>query len=168
MAFTPADLARRRSLRAVHLRALGQTYEQIAQALLPCPPHERAGGDRTCVERGGGCLPMYAHRRAAKAAVDRALEQEYAAGADTRDQLRRHQLAQIDLLLQGVMRDALGATDDRHPARLAAVRYLDQRAKIMGLYAPTRVVVTDELDAKIAELLEDLGAAGLGTPVPTE
>jgi hypothetical protein len=96
---------------------------------------------------------MYAHRASAKRAVDHALEQEYAAGQDTREQLRRHQLSQIDLLLQVTMAKAVGG--DWEAARVAT-RLLDRRARLLGLDAPARVTITTELDQAIEDLVGQL------------
>lgn len=147
----PANtLAALKQAHAVRLRAGGQSFQQVADAYLPCQAHRPTGAVRDCPDCVG---PMYAHRASAKRAVDKALEQEYAAGQDTREQLRRHQLAQIDLLLQAAMPKALGA--DWEAARVAT-RLLDRRARLLGLDAPARVTITSELDAAIEDLTAQL------------
>ena len=155
-----AALAARRQVRAVQLRSLGYSYDAIAQALLPCDLHARnadgtAGTGRADCDL---CAPMYANRSAAYKAVQRGLALEYAAGQETREQQRRHQLAQIDLLLQRSMRSAYAGDWE---AMRAATRLLDRRARLLGLDAPARIAVTTELDAQIealaAELLDEAG-----------
>lgn len=145
-------LAARKRVRAVQLRSMGRTFDQIAAAMLPCFTHRSTEGDPQCDE----CLPMYANRSSAKRAVDAALADEYAATADTREQMRRHQLAQIDLLLQRVMPEALGSGPGHLEAQRNALRALDRRAKLLGLDAPSRVQITSELDEQIEELMNQL------------
>lgn len=150
----PANaLAKLKQAHAVRLRAGGQSFQQVADAWLPCLDHRRDGADRSCPNCVG---PMYGHRASAKRAVDAALEQEYAAGQDTREQMRRHQLAQVDLLLQAAMPAALGK--DWEAARVAT-RLLDRRAKLLGLDAPARVTITTEVDQAIEDLVAQLAGA---------
>ena len=108
---------------------------------------------------------MYTNRSSAKKAVDRALAREYEAGANTREQLRRHQLAQIDLLLQRAMVEALGNRDGHLEAMRNATRLLDRRARLLGLDAPTRITMDSELDAQIAALVEQVAAGAVGPSV---
>ena len=75
------DRAARAEQQAVHLRALGRTFDQIAASALPCTPFHAAHPEPGCP----ACLPLYRDRSAAKRAVDRTLEREYAAGSDTRE-----------------------------------------------------------------------------------
>lgn len=139
-------LAARRQTRAVMLRSMGWTFDAIAQALLPCDVHRTDGGWDSCTN----CLPMYAHRSSAKRAVETALAQEYREGDETREQMRRHTLAQLDLLLTRMMPDALGG--DAAAGRVA-LRAIQQRAQLLGLNAPTRHVIQSELDAELEELM---------------
>lgn len=144
-------LAARKRIRAMQLRGLGWSYEAIAQALLPCDDH-KPDGRHGCQL----CLPMYANRSSAKRAVDKILADEYDAASDTREAMRRHQLSQIDLVLRRAMPEAMGNGDGHLEAQRNVVRLLDRRARLLGLDAPTRVAVTTELDAQIADLYEQL------------
>lgn len=163
-------LATRRQTHAVLLRSCGLTYQAIADSVLPCPTHTyhhlapTEWGKRSCK----ACRPMYANRSSAKRAVDAALEQEYAAGADTREQLRRAQLAQLDALLARTMVEALGFGDGHLEAGRNAVRYLDRRAKLLGLDAPARLAITSELDQQILELTERLAGNDEDVPVDAD
>lgn len=144
-------LAARRKNRALLLRSLGWTYDRIAASLLPCDLHAKGGG---AGEPGCDlCLPMYASRAGAQKAVTAALADEYAAGQETREQQRRHQLAQIDLLLSKSMPAAVGGDWE---ALRGATRLLDRRARLLGLDAPARIAVTTELDAQIEALADEL------------
>lgn len=146
--------------RAVQLRLLGFTYEQIAAKMLPCPPH-RPDGLVGC----GLCVPLYpSGKSAAKKAIDRALQRDYALNEAGRDQLRQQQLGQVDLLLQRAMREAMGDKPGRHEAMRNAIRLLDRRARLLGLDAPTRVQVTSELDAQIEEAFAALRDTAAPTP----
>lgn len=154
--------AQLRETRAVYMRAvLRYTYQQIADALFPCPDHESVGGLAGC----DLCEPMYSNRGTAMRAVDRALARDYDAGEAARTTLRSTQLATIEQLLRKAVQDALGkgAPQDRARAMLASVRLLERQAKLAGLDAPTRVTVTDELDEQIRQALEDLAS----TPAPS-
>jgi hypothetical protein len=145
------QLAARKRVRSMQLRSLGWSYEAIAGALLPCDDH-KPDGKHGCEL----CLPMYANRSSAKRAVDKILSDEYSANSDTREAMRRHQLAQIDLLLRRMMPEAMGNGEGHLEAQRNALRALDRRARLLGLDAPSRVTITSELDAQIAELYEQL------------
>jgi hypothetical protein len=149
------QIAARKRVRAMQLRSLGWSYEAIASALLPCDEH-KPDGRHGCL----ACVRMYAHRASAKRAVDRILADEYDAASDTREAMRRHQLAQIDLLLRRVMPEAMGSGDGHLEAQRNAVRLLDRRARLLGLDAPTRVAVTTELDMQISQLYDELVGNG--------
>lgn len=146
------DLAARKAVRAVKLRAMHKTYEEIAQSLLPCTPDHEPDGKPWCE----ACVPMYAARSSAKRAVDNQLALEYQAGSETREQQRRQQLAEIDLILARLIPQAIGHSDAQQEAARSVVRYLDRRAKLLGLDAPARVSITTELDAQIEQLATDL------------
>lgn len=148
------QIAARKRVRAMQLRALGWSYEAIASALLPCDDH-KPDGRHSCPY----CVRMYAHRASAKRAVDKILADEYEAASDTREAMRRHQLSQIDLLLRRAMPEAMGPGEGHLEAQRNVVRLLDRRARLLGLDAPTRVAVTTELDAQIAELYDQLVGA---------
>lgn len=143
-------LAVLREGRAVDLRLLGMTYEQVAASLLPCSSHRGTEGDPTC----SLCQVLYpGGASAARKAILRALDKAYALGQEGREQLRQQQLGQIDLLLRKAMRSAMGG--DWEAARVAT-RLLDRRARLLGLDAPSRVQVTTELDQEIEALLDQL------------
>jgi hypothetical protein len=156
------DLAARKAVHAVKLRAQHLTYDEIAQALLPCSPEHQPDGKPWC----DACVPMYGHRSSAKRAVDAQLAQEYAAGSETREQQRRQQLAEIDLILARLIPQAIGHSAEQQEAARSVVRYLDRRAKLLGLDAPARVQITTEMDAQIEALADQLLSMPGG--VPTE
>lgn len=151
------ERARQKADRAVHLRIAGRrTYQQIADALMPCPDHKGTNGVEDCP----ACERMYAGRSAAYKAVQRALTEDQKAGEETRQQARTEHLATLDVLIARSIRDAVGAgsATDRSRAVAAAAKVLDQRAKVLGLYAPTKVEVTTELDMAIADELAAMAA----------
>lgn len=157
-----AALARVRAGRAVMLRLLGQTFQQIADSPMPCVQHE-PDGRATC----RACLPrLYESRQSAYTAVQRELSARYGEGAEAREELRRHQLGQIDLLLATAMRAATNPGTKDNPnlgqwtAMLRATQLLDRRARLLGLDAPVRIVgqVTTEWEAEITALVEQITA----------
>jgi hypothetical protein len=150
-----AQLATLKEQRAVQLRLLRYSYEQIAASILACPDH-RPDGDRLCIDSGRDvhCVLLYpSGRSAARKAVERALARDYPQTGEGREQLRSEQLGQVDLLLQRTLRAAMSG--DWEAARVAT-RLLDRRAKLLGLDAPTRVQITSELDSRIEELMEQM------------
>lgn len=173
------NLAVRRRAYAVQLRSMRRTLQQIADAVLPCKEHDDRGGidPATCQAmhaaaraKGAGplvdCMPMYATREGARKAVEIGLTEQYPIAEKDREQVRRELLASADLTLSRVMRDVLGEKDPADRARAAAsvVRLLDRMAKLTGADAPTRLVVTDELDDELSAALADLA----GMPMPTD
>lgn len=154
--------AQLRETRAVYMRAvLRYTFQQIADALFPCPEHASVNGLAECP----ACEPMYGNRGTAKRAVDRAMARDYAAGEGARATLRSEQLATIDALLKRALGDALGkgSPADRARAMIAATRLLERQARLTGLDAPARLTVTDELDEEIRAAVALLAE----TPPPT-
>lgn len=140
-----------REARAVHLRSLGLTYEEIAATVLPCPDHAPTARPG-CPQ----CLPLYRDRSAAHKAVARALEREYDVTSEGARALKQQQLAQIALLLRTAMRAAIGGN---WVAMREARHLLDRRARLLGLDAPQRHVVTTELDAEIEAMMDQLAEA---------
>lgn len=174
-------LALRRRVYAVELRSMRRTYQQIADAVLPCPEHRDRGGitPAACRQQHEAhrlvdgpnaapidCTPMYANRKGAQRAVEQGLAEAYSITEADRDRLRREQLATIDLALQRLMRDTVGGGDaiDRARAANAVARLLERAAKLTGLDAPTRVTVTTELDDELSSALADLAETPLPTP----
>lgn len=148
-------LARRKQVRALNLKAIGYTYEAIAQSLLPCDDH-RPNGRQDCTY----CQPMYSDRSAARKAVLAGMQAEYAIGAETRSQYVAQQLLQIDMVLTRAMPEALDRSNpDRNEAARVAERFLRQRARLLGLEAPARIQITTELDETIRELVDQLEGA---------
>lgn len=156
-----------------------RTYQQIADATLPCDEHRPIGGidpeqcrlaHETARAVDGpdshpiDCMPMYANRGTARRAVLEGLAEGYQISESDRDDLRREWLATIDTATQRLMRDVLSPGDpiDRARAASAVVRLMDRAAKLTGLDAPTRVTVTDELDEDLSAAL----AALAETPLP--
>lgn len=178
-----AALAARRRAYAVQLRSMRRTFQQIADAVLPCPEHVAQGGidPRKCAELHElqrmaaddprtistvDCASMYANRKGAQRAVEQGLAEQYHLSEADRDELRREWLATIDTAVQRIMRDVVGGADagDRARAANALVRLADRAAKLTGLDAPTRITVTDELDEQIAGALAELAEL----PMPTD
>lgn len=163
--------AQARMLRAVTLRNLGQSYQQIADSLWACERHQ-PDGDETCAtgKARARCTRLYESRQAAWDAVQRELSERYAHGLEARDELRRHTLAQIDLLLSTALRRALDPGTKDHPNvqqpvfMLRATQLLAQRAKLEGLYAPIRVegTISGSWEQEIAALAEQIAAQSTG------
>lgn len=158
------DRGRLKADRVVHLRLAGRlSFQQIADSLMPCPEHQRRGGLESCPE----CERMYGGRAAAQKAYMRAIAVRDEEGRETREQARIEHLLTLDVLLRSQLVDATKPgvdPADRSRATTAALRAMDQRAKILGLYAPTKVEVTTELDAAIAQEL----AALAEMPIPAD
>lgn len=116
-----AKAAREREERALDLSALGYSYERIAREL------------------------DYAHRRSAKAAVDRALAR---IPVEAAKRLRAVELHTLDLaqrsLADKIVKGNLGAID-----RL--IRVMDHRAKLLGLYE-------SQADTGVVEVAAVLGS----------
>lgn len=116
-----AKAAREREERALDLVALRWSYERIAREL------------------------GYAHRRSAKAAVDRALAR---IPMEAAKHLRDIELHTLDLaqrsLADKILRGHLGSID-------SLLRIMHHRAKLLGLYEP-------QADSGIAEIAAVLGA----------
>lgn len=154
--------ARRKADRAVFLRtAARMTYAQIAEQLLPCPAHEPQGSPDCEL-----CERLYANAGTARRAIIKALEAERHESSEMRKAAKAEHLATIDVLLSKAITDARTSTRpaDRARAMTAAARLLDQKARLQGLYAPTQLQITDELDEQIRAELEALAE----TPLPDE
>jgi hypothetical protein len=112
--------------KALDLRIAGATFDQIAEKL------------------------EYADKSAAYRAVTRALVSTVKPAAD---ELRELEVARLDRLLLAVWPDALGG-DPRAVANV--LKIIDQRAKFLGLHAPTQVdvsatVTVDPADIEIVQ-----------------
>lgn len=129
----PKSLSEAREARAVTLRVAGLTLDQIAEAV------------------------GYSHKGTASKAITRALAKER---SESVDQLRQIHHARIEALLRAVMGPALNG--DLQAVETAR-RLLAESARLHGLNAPDRVVVSDaareELDALVTELETMLRAA---------
>jgi hypothetical protein len=161
------ELARRRQNHAADLRSLMFTFDQIADALLPCTAHARVGmppGEVGCPN----CLPMYADRSGARRAVEAVYADERQEGAEARAQAAAEHLRSLQVIVNEGMvtlrQDWRITGDTRWSAARTVIRALDQIARIRGLYAPTQVQITTELDEQIRAELELLG---LNDPVPS-
>lgn len=150
------QLARRKAQRALFLRTvLRYSMQRIADSTLPCPSHEPDGmaGCTMCV------TPMYASRGAASKVINKALSEEFPLDAAAKESMRREQLETLNVALARIMRDLLNgkvSPGDRARAANALERLLARQAKLTGLDAPARVVVTEDLDMQIDEALEAL------------
>jgi hypothetical protein len=150
---------------ALHLRALGWAYDQIAAAFIPCPYHRQllGMGVADCALCFG---PMYTNRSAARKAVMRALAEEHPDTAAERVAMRQEMTAQLDLAIRAAIRLAstIVESGQRIPdgmmeAQRNLVRLLERKAKLWGLDAPNRVVITNELDEQIEQAVEQLVAS---------
>lgn len=176
---TRHTIAERRRAYAVQLRSMRRTLQEIADAVLPCPEHQERGGiapdacramHDAARARGNGplvdCLPMYANREGARRAVEQGLTEQYPVSEHDRERIRQELVAASDLALKRVLRDVLAGADagDRARSAGAAVRLIDRIAKLTGADAPTRLVVTDELDDELAAALAELSELPLPDP----
>jgi hypothetical protein len=125
------EVAGRRS-QALELRAMGLTYEQIAERL------------------------KYSSRQAAHRDIHTALDNLVSAPAK---ELLAEELSRLERLLQGVWAEA--RKGDPHKVN-TVLRILDMRAKYLGLYAPDRVQAEIRIDdpkqvaANILEIADSL------------
>jgi hypothetical protein len=133
---TPAqrqDEAEVKALRAVELRLAGATFQRIAEAL------------------------GYADKSGAKKAYERALASLRDDLAPSIAQHRTEQLLRVETLLVGLWGKA---RDPNNPDQLRATdsirRLLERQAKLLGLDAPVKVQVSDEIDEQIEALLSQM------------
>lgn len=145
---------------ALHLRTMNLSYSEVAESWMPCPAHVRAGARADCALCYG---PLYANRGGAQKAVERALAEQHPDTAAERTAMKQTMTAQLDLAIAAAMRLAtvlLEAGQLIPPGMMEAqrnlVRLLDRKAKLWGLDAPNRVVITTELDEQIALAVEQL------------
>lgn len=154
-------LARQKVDRATYLRvAMRMTWAQVAESLLPCPAHQPSGAVECPL-----CIRLYASAGSACKAVSAHLRDEEALSAEQRDDARREQLATLDVVIRRQVAIATASSSDPSDssrAATAALRALDQRAKLLGLYAPTKIEVTDSLNREIEDALRELAE----TPLP--
>lgn len=151
-------LARQKVDRATYLRVVARmTWAQVAESLLPCPAHQPAGSGDCSL-----CIRLYASAGSACKAVSAHLREEEALSAELREDARREQLSALDAIIRKTMTDSVTGekAQDRARAATAALRALDQRAKLLGLYAPTKIEVTNELDQQIEEELRAIAELG--------
>lgn len=130
-----AAAAREREAKAVHLRILGYSFDRIASEL------------------------GYANRSAARKSVQRALD---AIPREAATELRQLELERLDMmqsrLAPALVKGHLGAID-------RALKIMDQRAKLAGLYteqhdtgvAEVKVVLAAFMRAAIADEVDDDG-----------
>lgn len=127
--------ARDRQRRAVELRLAGANYDVIARQL------------------------DYAGQSGARYAVQRGLE---LAIIEPAEEVLRQEVERLDRLMTGLWSRAVKgdvSAVDR------VLKIMDRRARYLGLDAPTRHVVTSELDESIDSLLAELATL---PPVPAE
>jgi hypothetical protein len=132
---------------ALQARLQGATYDAIAR-----------------IDYHGA--PLYANRQNAQKAVLAALSSQV---ADTVDQLRSVQAARYERLVRAMWAQALNLD----PMALTQLRrYMADYNRLMGLNAPTRIEVSDEIDREIALLASQLGDDGTyditGVPMDDE
>lgn len=150
-----AQLARRKLQRALFLRTVLQwSLQRIADSTLPCDVHVPDGRPDCdlCV------TPMYSSRGAVSKVITKALAEEFPLDAEAKEQAKREQLATIREAVRKMITDVLNGKDaaDRARASNALERLLGRQAKLLGLDAPARVVVTEELDMAIDQELAAL------------
>lgn len=121
---------REREKQALSMRRAGATYQQIADAL----------------EYGN---PSNAHR-----AVFRALDR---IPVEDAKELRTVECARLDALQAAHWRLAVGGNTKN--ARII-LQVMERRARLLGLDAPTKVELTDDMDAQIRALAAELGNDG--------
>jgi hypothetical protein len=121
--------------KAVTLRMAGATYDEIART-----------------EHNG--RPLYANRQNARVAVLRALEERHYEGID---QYRELQRARYERLVRTLYPRALGGDLD---AMGELRRMMADLNRLLGLNMPTKIEVTDSMDAEIAALAAQLGEDG--------
>lgn len=112
------DIANRRA-QALELRAMGLTYEQIAERL------------------------KYSSRQSAHRDIHTALDNLVSAPAK---ELLAEELSRLERLLQGVWADA--RKGDPHKVN-TVLRILDMRARYLGLYSPERIQAEVRIDDPI-------------------
>lgn len=135
-----ADEVLQRRNKALVLRQAGATWDEVA--------------------RGAG----YANRQNARQAVMKHLEEH---AVENVHQLRALEGARLDRLQRTLWTRALGGDLDAIDRTL---RIMDQRAKLLGLNAPTKIEITDEMDREIqqlAALMDDDGTWNI-TGIPEE
>jgi len=136
------DLAQRvqsteRTTRAIHLRAAGMTWEEVA----------RAAG--------------YNSPQAAYIAVRRALEAALEIQDEAAEVLRELEVMRLNTLQHALWDDALGG-DQRAVDQVR--KLIDQRCKLLGLYAPIKIDRgdTDAVNAEIENLVAQLNQMPTG------
>lgn len=157
---TRATTAQVKARYALHLRALALSFDAIAASTLPCPAHVRVGGRTDC----DVCLtPLYSGRSSAKKAVDRALAEQHPDTAAERTLMKQTMTEQLDMAIAAAMRLATVLLEPGQimpagmmEAQRNLVKLLDRKAKLWGLDAPNRVVITTELDEQIEQAVEQL------------
>ncbi|MDJ0342277.1 hypothetical protein QMK19_03625 [Streptomyces sp. H10-C2] len=130
-----AKTAERRT-QAVKMRTEGHTYTQIAQAL------------------------GYAGRNAAHMDIKRALEKHVVEEGIALEVWRELELGRLDAMQLAIWPEAMAGNTR---AIETCLKILDRRAKYLGLDTAIKleVLTVDALDAQIARLEAELGAAGL-------
>lgn len=124
-----------KALRAVELRLAGATFQRIADVL------------------------GYQDRSGAKRAYERALDVLKDDLAPTVAQHRTEQLLRLETLLTSVWGKAQQPSDPDHLKAIETARkLLERQARLLGLDAPLRVAVSDEVDAQIETLLAEMQA----------
>lgn len=124
------DAAMLKASRTLDLRMAGASFAQIATAL------------------------GYGDRSSARKAYLRALDADVSIKAEDRDAWRQEQAARCDRLILSLWQSA---TVDKDPKAHAAIsRHMDRQAKLLGLDAPTRLIVDDALTAEIESLLDQM------------
>lgn len=114
-----------RRMKAVRLRASGATYEQIAQAI------------------------GYGDKSSARQAVMAVLKAHYDETAPDRNTLLLRELMTLDTLQMAAWKGAMSG--DPESIRVV-VRIMERRSRMLGIDAPTKIEITDELDREIASL----------------
>lgn len=131
----------------------GLSYARVAASPWPCTDHDDDGIDAEHANPDCPRCHLYHDARGAHRAVQRYMQTERELTTNRKEELRERQLARLDRMWEGL--SAALQSGDTDAVR-AAVRLAEREARLMGLDAPTKVQVSDELDGEIEALMAQL------------
>ena len=139
---TPETIeAQKRVVKALELRAMAMTYQQIADAPYPGGPGGTMyGGDRH------NC------RRAIVAAYEETIK-------EPADEVRQLEIQRLDMMLLGLAKK--GMFKGNVPAVQAGLKVAERRAKLIGLDAPTEINQRGGGNVQLVVNPDALGPAGM-------